>query len=505
MRWPLLFLLFFFYYPLWTVLKLVDRAGLAFLKHPYVLDRLQGAVWQALLSVLLTLAVALPLAYHFHRHHNRWTRLQLAMHAAPFVFPVFIVIYGLQALFGNRGWTQQWFGIDVLDAIGPIGTIALAHAYFNIGFATRILTNAFDSRPTQLEAAAKALGASPREVLARVTVPLLLPRLAAVALLVFFFAFTSFAIVLTFGAGEVGTFETLLYQQLGGISPDRNRAAALAILQLALNAVLLFAYLRLSQASLPAERPERRPGSSLGGWLVVALFSLPVIAVLQSSFSWDVWRSLWPGHPRTPAGFDLPVVLGRTLLYATASSLLAIVLSLGLVRAKRGGLLATIPLGTSSVVLGLGMLFAFGANAHPLLDWRGSKWLIILAHTLVAFPFTYRVLQPAYASRDRNLEDAARVLGAGRDLLWRVQLPLLRPAILVALGFSFAMSLGDFGASLLLMRSDNMALSVWIPQLDRPFDAFAHQQSLAASGLLMLMTVAAYVLIERFRNNESDF
>lgn len=500
---PILFLIFFFYYPLWKVITLVNGDGLHFLFSDYVLDRLAGAFQQAFLSVALTLALAVPLAFYYHHRPGKQTRAQLAIHAAPFVLPVFVVIFGMQSLFGATGWTKQVFGLDFLATIGPLGVIALAHAYYNVGFAARLLTTGLDARPRRLEAAAATLGAGRAQRWLRVIGPALLPRLTAVALLVFFFSFTSFAVVLFFGQGQIGTFETLIYNEMAGAFPNRGNAAALAILQLVTNAVFLFAYLRLSNVRLTPESNSvtRRP---MLGWVWVTITLLPVLAVFVET-SPQAWASLLPGHGRTPAGFNLWVVLGRSLFYAFTAGFLAVSLSLLLARGKRGALLAGIPLGTSSVVLGFGLFLAFGPTAPGWLDWRSTKWLIILAHTLVAFPFTYRILHPAYASRDTRLEEVARNLGAHRDLFWRVQLPLLRGPLLVAAGFSFALSLGDFGASLLLMSSENMGLSVWINRMDRPFDAFAHQQALAASALLMMLTIAAYLLIERFRTPQSEF
>lgn len=500
---PILFLLLFFYYPLWKVIGQVDMDGLQFLQTTYVREQLLGGLQQACWSVLLTLLLAAPLAYWSHAKKTKWTQLQLAIHAAPFVMPVFVVLFGLQTIFGNNGWLHGITGWNLLGAVGPMGAIAIAHAYYNVGFAARLLTASLDARPRSLDDAAAVLGASPKEQWIRVVLPMLASRIGSVALLVFFFSFTSFAVVHFLGAGDIGTFETLLYGELVGAFPNQNNAAALALLQLLLNAALLFAYLRLLPVTTKSERPPKLRKGTGASWILVGLSMLPAFAVLQGSFSWEVWASLLPGHERAPSGFQIWDVLGRTLFYAVTSATLAVGLSLLMAKSKRA-VFASLPLGTSSVVLGVGFYFAFGANAPAFLDLRGSRWLIILAHTLVAFPFAFRVLQPAYQSRDKTLEAAARTLGAGRDIFWRVTLPLLRPPLLVATGFSFAMSLGDFGASLLLMNRNNMGLAVWISRLDRPFDAFAHQQALAATSILLLLTIASYVLIERFRK-ETEF
>ena len=78
----------------------------------------------------------------------------------------------------------------------------------------------------------------------------------------------------------------------------------------------------------------------------------------------------------------------------------------------------------------------------------------------------------------------------------RVQLPLVRPALAVALGTAAALSLGDFGASLLLMTPDTMGLSVWIARHGGPasFDALRRAESVALAAVLLLLTAAAYAV-----------
>src|SRR4029077_3926385 len=114
-----------------------------------------------------------------------------------------------------------------------------------------------------LEEAAQTTGASPLAAFARVSLPLLLPSLGAVDLLVFLFTFASFGTVLLLGAGgQVRTLETVLYTKVNEIFPEYGQAAVLGTLQLALNGLLLGAYLLLRRrlVRLPAEpkRPAKK-------------------------------------------------------------------------------------------------------------------------------------------------------------------------------------------------------------------------------------------------------
>src|SRR5688572_27282312 len=105
-----------------------------FATGPYVRRVLTVALQQAALSTLLALAVALPLAWLHHSRRLPAARLQLAVHAAPFVMPVFVIVYGLQTILGSRGWLDGAMGFDALAWLGPMGAVVLAHAFYNYGF-----------------------------------------------------------------------------------------------------------------------------------------------------------------------------------------------------------------------------------------------------------------------------------------------------------------------------------------------------------------------------------
>lgn len=516
---PALFLALAFFHPLLRMLGAArPEAWLWAATHPLVRDRLLGAAWQATLSVLATLAVALPLAWFHHTRLPR-TRAPLAIHAAPFVLPVFVVVFGIQATLGPGGWSDRLLGLDLLHTLGPLGAVVLAHTYYNYGFAARLLHAALERRPRRLEQAATVLGAPPLVAVLRTTLPVLAPSILAVALLVWLFSFASFGVVLFLGGGTVETLETLLYENLRGAFARHDRAAVLGILQLAANALLLFGYLLLlrRQTRLPRETPpaphETRRHRTVA-WILAALGALPALAVLaggfrlQDTWSLEPWRALLdPTHPSHLPGLDLAHTVGLSLFYAIGTLLGALTLTLLLGYGARHlgawprtalHAVAALPLGTSSLLLGYGILLAYGVGGF--LDVTTGRLLIMSAHILVAFPFTARALLPALEQHDHHLDDAAALLGTPPQAIpWRIHAPLLRAPLLAAAGLAVAMSLGDFGASLLLMNPENRALSVWIGSTGLgSFDPLVRSQLLALTGLLAALTAAALITVERF-------
>lgn len=499
-----------FAWPMLAVLASASPEGWAWLGSDYTRSRLRLAALQAVASVLLTFAIAVPLAWLHHSRRLPASRLQLALHAAPFVLPVFVVVYGLQQTLGHGGWLHAATGFDLLATLGPFGAVVLAHAYYNHGFAALLLHSILERRPHRLEEVAAVLGAPPRTGFRRTTAVLLGPAAVGIALLVFLFAFASFGTVLLLGDGEVSSTETLVYQQIGGVFPRTERAATLGAFQLAINGAVLLGYTALHrrlrvQAEPTRLAPAASPARRTVAAVAVALSLAPAAAVLVGGFRvagrWSLapWQALLdPGHPAHQAGFSLPHALAISLGYAAATVALSLALTLLLAYgARRLGraralaeALAALPLGASSLLLGLGFLLTFGAGAT--FDLRGWPGLVVAAHTLVAFPFTARVVLPALHTADARLEEVAASLGASPlAVVWRVHRPLLAAPLAAAAGFAAALSLGDYGASLLLMRPETMSLAVWTLRHDRPFDPLAHAQAVALAGLLALLAAGA--------------
>jgi thiamine transport system permease protein len=148
------------------------------------------------------------------------------------------------------------------------------------------------------------------------------------------------------------------------------------------------------------------------------------------------------------------------------------------------------------VTVGFGFLVALD---EPV-DLRTSPLLVPIAHALVAVPFVVRILLPVLRSIDPRLREAAAVHGASRSRVWReVDLPIVSRAVLVAAGFAFAVSLGEFGATLLIARADLPTMPIAIFRFLGQPGAVNFGQAMAMSSILAAITAVAIVLIERFR------
>jgi len=154
-----------------------------------------------------------------------------------------------------------------------------------------------------------------------------------------------------------------------------------------------------------------------------------------------------------------------------------------------------LPLGASAVTLGFGYVVSF--------RWlRTSPLLVLIAHTLVAFPFVVRTLLPVMQGIRPSLREAAAVMGAAPAQVWReVDLPIVGRAMLAAAVFAFTVSMGEFGATSFIVRPNSGYLTMPIAiqrYLGQP-GSLNYGQAMAMSVLLMLVCAVGFIAIERFR------
>jgi thiamine transport system permease protein len=504
-----LFLAVFFVLPLGVVLaRGLTPAGLTVLREASTWRVLGFTTLQAVLSTALTLVLGVPAAYVLHRVEFRGRRALRSLLTVPFVLPTVVVGAAFRSLLPTS-WT------------GGLVAIVLAHVFFNLAVVIRVVGGLWTHLDDRYDQVARTLGATPWRVLRTVTWPLVRPAVLASGSLVFLFTFTSFGVVLVLGGPTSTTLEVEIYRRTVQLF-DLSSAATLCVVQLlAVLLVLLVAgslqrRLAVRQRlgrSVVAASPARSPIDRLLVALVVGLggfVALPLLALLRDSlhvrdhWGWDWWRALGSTGTTTrdvPAWDSVRVSLG----YAVAAVLIAVVVggaaACAIAYTRRGsgwldaGLM--LPLGTSAVTLGFGLLITF--SVAPF-DLRG-RWIIVpIGQALVAIPLVVRSVLPVLRAVDPRLREVAATLGSSPAQVWRtIDVPVVSRALAVGAGFAAAVSLGEFGATSFLARTDAPTLPVAIGRLlSRPGDANVGQAA-ALSVLLVVITAAVVLLTERLR------
>ena len=539
-----LFLGLFFFYPLVRILWLgLNPAALRTLDLASLLLALHSlffTFYQAALSTILTLVLGLPAAFLFARYAFHGKSLLRVLTAIPFMLPTVVVAAGFNALLGPRGWVNlglmDLFHLQSapISNVGTLGVILLAHVFYNTTIVIRLVGNALSHLDPRLEQAARTLGADPPRVLNHLTLPLLRPSILAATVLVFIFDFTSFGVILLLGGPGFSTLEVEIYKQAMQIF-NLPLAGLLSLIQLLCTLVFSILYSRIVRRSAVTSTP-RAAGTNLhkartfreklfiAGMvlLLLALFLLPLISLplrsltrleadrgqrgqVRYGITVDYYAELFIN--RNDSLFYVPPfeAIGNSLGYAALTVVLSLALGFPVASAlARPGRIERLldpflmlPLGASAVTLGLGFIVTFN---QPPLRLVTSPLLVPLAHTLIALPFVIRSLQPALASIPDRLRQAAASLGASPPRVWfTVDWPIVVRATLSAAVFAFTVSLGEFGATSLVVRPEYPTLPIAIARFLSQPGGMNYGQAMATATVLMVVCGIGILLIERLR------
>lgn len=547
---PILFLLIFYFYPLSRILATSlarsEQGWFGPLQEALSSAHIRRVVvftfWQAGLSTGLTLLIGLPGAYLFARYVFRGKSLLQALSGIPFVMPTLVVAAAFYALIGPRGWINlglmSLFGLKYppLELTNSLTAILLAHIFYNTTIILRMVGDFWSHLDPRLTQAGRTLGANRWQSFRRITLPLLLPAITSAALLVFIFDFTSFGVIMVLGGPRFATLEVEIYNQTVSLF-NLPLAAILALLQLGCTLAMTIVYTQLSgRLTAPLrQKSQRYTQRRLTNWRnhlfafvmitvllvmlvspLVALAARSVVrlepergqqALLNPGFTLDFYRTLFVNRQNSLFYTPPTTAIAISLTYAFFTMMLALVLGIPAAWSLASGTsprlnrlldpILMLPLGTSAVTLGLGFIVALN---HPPLNLRTSPMLIPIAHTLVAFPFVVRSLTPSLRAIQPRLHQAAAVLGANPLRVFRyVDLPIASRAILAAAIFAFAISLGEFGATVLIARPEFPTVPILIFRFLSQPGALNFGQAMALSTILMVLTGAGMLLIERFR------
>ena len=460
--------------------------------------------WQSLVSTALALTVALPLAFVTSNFQFKAQSLTTSLISLPFILPSIVVgVAFLQILPNNFHRTAF--------------ALILAHVYFNFGFASRIISARWRQIHPHLDDAARTLGASPFKLFTTLTLPLLSKAITNAALIVFTLCFTSYGVVRVLGGPSRSTLETEIYfraMQLGDVSG----AMLLSALQIVIIALLFVVTTKANrkkfeqstrptitrQVSLQTRRQKIVITTIISSATAFAI--VPVLAIAfksintDSRFTTTAWRAVF-------ANPEITQSITKTFAYAVIAMGLATIL--GLLGACSVAYnnnfrfisdLTTLPIVISAVSIGLGIIITF--DTQPI-DWRGSQFMLPLAHALVALPLVMRIISPVLQAIPDSLRQASSVLGASPRQTWlNIDFKIIRRAAISAAAISATVSIGEFGASSFLARRGAETLPVMISRLlSRPGDSL-QSQAFALATLLVMFSLAIIFVVDSFAKDK---
>ena len=477
------------------VLRMGLEQGLSGL-DPYVFRVLRFTLLQAGLSTILSLALGLPLARALARQSAFPGRaLLLRLLNLPLALPAIVVIIGVIEVYGAKGWLGGLFDIYGLQGI------LLAHVFFNVPLAARLILADLERIPAESWKLTAQLGLGPLAIWRLVEWPAIRGGIAGAALLIFLLCASSFAVVLTLGGGpRATTLEVAIYQSLRS-DFDPQRAAMLALVQLALCATLALIAQGFGGlgASWPALRlqPRRHDGRTAlarladsGVILLALLLLLPPLLALVGAGLFHI---------------DASALLLRALLTSlalgAASAALAFAVTWPLavlaVRSSAWRRIAALAVLTSWIVPPAALATGWFISLIAYAGLSGlAAFLVIAMNALMSLPFVARVLMPALAQSAEAHDRLCLSLGlSGWSRFRLVELPVMKRAIGLSLVMALILSLGDLTAISLFGTQDFVTLPALIY---RQMGSYRFDAAIGTALVLSALVLAFSTLAERW-------
>jgi iron(III) transport system permease protein len=492
-----------------------------------------GAAWNSLVLAISTAAgttlLGLAFALVATRTKFRAKKLLRVLTVLPIVTPPFVIGLAVILLFGRSGAVTQFFdwslGIEPTRWIYGLPGIWFAQMLAFTPIAFLVLIGVVEGVSPSMEEAAQTLRADAWKTFTSVSLPLMRPGLANAFLIGFIESMADFGNPLVLG-GNYDVLSTEIFFAIVGAQNDQGRAAVLAIVLLGFTLSAFYAQRRWlgrksyatmtgkGDSGIPVALPRRLHWLVFGTALPWALLTATVYLMIMFGGFVEIWgidHSFTLRHYTeafsVTAGADGLLWTGAawnsfwtTLTIATVAA--PITASLGLLTAyllvrqrfagkdafEFGTMLSFAIPGT---VIGVSYILAFNV---PPIELTGTGAILVLCFVFRNMPVGVRAGIAAMSQVDRSLDEASLTLGAGSfTTIRRVILPLMRPAIIASLVFSFVRAMTAISAVIFLVSANyDMATSYIIGRVENGDYGLA----ISYSSVLILVMITAISLVQ---------
>ena len=497
------------------------------------LGRSCGVGWNTLLLAVLTAttttALGLAFALVVTRTGFRAKRLLRVLTVLPIITPPFVIGLGLILLFGRSGLVNQlleWaFAVPASRWIYGLPGVWLAQTFAFTPVAFLVLIGVVEGVSPSLEEAAQTLRADRWRTFSRVSLPLMRPGLANAFLVGFIESIADFGNPIVLG-GSFGVLSTEVFFSIVGAQLDQGRAAALGLLLLALALGAFFVQRRIlgrkvytaisgkGDGGRPAPLPPLVRRLAFAVSLPWAMLTLTIYAMALAggfvetwgrdytptlrhyarafSIEWGAGGIIWSGS----AWRSFWTTLELASIAAPLTAALGILTAYLLVRQRFVGRAAfefatMLSFAIPGTVIGVSYILAFNV---PPVELTGTATILVVCFVFRNMPVGLRAGMAAMSQIDASLDEASRTLG-GRSFvtLRRVILPLLRPAVVAALVYSFVRAMTTVSAVIFLVSADYGMATTYI--IHRVLNG-DYGVAIAYSSALIVLMLGAIGLIQ---------
>ena len=474
----------------------------------------------SLAATFFSTLLALPAAFAISRISMPFRNVLLSLSVIPLISPPFIGAYAWITLFGKSGiithYLQTWFGIEMPIIYGPTGIIlALSLSYYP--YVLLIVQGSLAAADPYIEESALVMGAPRWRIMRTITFPLVIPSIAAGAIIVFIKALGNFGVPAILG-GEYYVLPTMIYFQVHGFF-NLNGASAIAMVNvlLTLLAILLMSHVNKGRGHVTVTGSTRRAVQINGlgarifantfcwGLLLIAL--TPHIMVFYSSFAVRWIGTLYP----TEFGFDnyfrilseVQAPFTNSIILASSATVICVVFgtltAYTSVRRRFFGkwaldLTIMLPFVLPGIVTGVAFLTTFNSGWIIL---SGTSTILILAYCVRRIAYIFRTVSAALGQVDNKLEEASAICGAtwGRTMR-KITLPLVSPGIIAGGILVFATLISEMSVTIMLYSARWKTMSIAIYEYviaDELLDASA-MGSIAIVATLLLVFLSSKII-----------
>lgn len=485
----------------------------------YLWHVVRFSFWQAFLSALLSVVPAIFLARALYRRRFPGRLALLRLCAMTLILPVLVAVFGILSVYGRQGWLAslcQSLGLEWTFSPYGLQGILLAHVFFNLPMASRLLLQALENIPgEQRQLAAQqdawlALLSFRRMAVVTATNPA-----SCCAYLYALFRQLRHRVVAG-GGPQATTIELAIYQALS-YDYDPTRAAMLALIQMVCCLGLVLLSQRLSKAIAPGTTllqgwrdPDDRLHSRICDTVLIVLALLlllpPLLAVLVDGINRQLpevlaqpvlWQALWTSLRIALVAGVLCVVLTMMLLWSSRELRARQKMLAGQALEMSGMLILAMP----GIVLATGFFLLLN-NTIGLP--QSADGIVIFTNALMAIPYALKVLENPMRDITARYSMLCQSLGIeGWSRLKVVELRALKRPLAQALAFACVLSIGDFGVVALFGNDDFRTLPFYLYQ---QIGSYRSQDGAVTALILLLLCFLLFTVIEKLpgRNVKTD-
>lgn len=538
----------FIFFPVVTILQsaLLDASG-SFAPSAFLARFLDSSIWGlgclsanvncgvawntlllAVLCGLLTTLLGLGCALLILRTGMPGKRVMRALTVLPIITPPFVIGLALILLFGRSGLISnllwEWFEIPRSRWLYGLPGILLAQVLAFTPIAFLVLIGVVQGISPSLEEASQTLGAGRWQTFSTVTWPLLRPGLANAFLLGFVESMADFGNPLVLG-GNYEVLSTKIFFAVVGAAYNQGQAAVLAIVLLGFTLAAFWVQQRWlgdrsyttvtgkGDSGLPTPLPRRI--TWIAGLVTVPWVTLTLViyvVILMGGFVRTMGRDYTPTLEHYRTGFKIDFSNGiffegaawqsffttikLSAISAPITAAIGLLTAYLLTRQRFNGRKALefatmLSFAIPGTVLGVAYILAFNV---PPIEITGTGLILVVAFVFRNMPVGIRSGIAGLSQIDKSLDEASTTLRArSSTTLWRVVLPLLRPALVAALVYSFVRSMTAVSAVIFLVSAEyNLSTAYIVGRVE----AGEFGLAIAYSSVLIVVMALGIALIQ---------